>query len=60
MSCVDLSRWGSQYGVNYTSEAQEIDGMRGPIINHKVVYINTSSLMVSSSALDDEQKTFFF
>lgn len=49
-----LSRWGWQYGVNCTSEAQKIAGIKGTIINHEVAYIDMSSLMVSGSAVDDK------
>lgn len=53
-SCVDISRWDRQFGVNCTPEARKIDGMRRAIINHKVAYTNMSGSMASSSALDDK------
>lgn len=54
MSCVDVGRWASLHGVNCASEAQKIDDYRKTIINHKFTYVNMSSLMLSSSALDDK------
>lgn len=38
----------------------EKSDVSGVIINHKFTYVNMSSLVLSSSALDDKQKTFFF